>query len=65
MQKLANELQSAAATIYPVQCELTEESDILKTFEWIHTTLGQGVSVMIINANTFIKSQILGDYNNV
>lgn len=50
------------AKIYPVQCDLTRESEILNMFKWIETTIGQGVSVTINNAGTMIKSKMLGAY---
>lgn len=62
MQELADELKSSTASIYPVQCDLTNESNVLKVFEWIETTIGQGVSVLINNAGTLIKSKLLGMY---
>jgi len=31
-------------------------------FKWIETNIGQGVSIMINNAGTMIKSKILGPY---
>jgi len=58
IQEFANELQSTVAEIYPLKCDFSE-SDILKAFEWIKTTIGQGVSVLINNAETFTKSRIL------
>lgn len=61
-QELAEDLRSSAAKIYPVQCDLTRELEIMRVFEWIETTIGQGVSVLINNASIEIKSQILGVY---
>ncbi|VVC29055.1 NAD(P)-binding domain,Short-chain dehydrogenase/reductase, conserved site,Short-chain [Cinara cedri] len=59
LQELADELQSSAAKIYPVQCDLTRESDILKAFEWIETTVGEGVSVLVNNAGILTTSKLL------
>ncbi|KAE9530546.1 hypothetical protein AGLY_011008 [Aphis glycines] len=64
IQKLSNKLQSSLAKIYPVQCDLTRESEIVNLFKWIETTIGQGVSVTINNANTSIKSKILDGETN-
>jgi len=58
-QELAGDLRSSAAEVCPVRCDLTDESDVLKAFEWIETTVGQGVSVMINNAGTLTKTQLL------
>jgi len=58
-QELAKELRSSVAKIYPVQCDLTDESNVLKTFKWIETTIGQGVSVMINNAGTLMRTRLL------
>jgi len=57
-----DELQSSEAEVYPIQCDSTSESDILRAFEWIETTVGQGVSVMINNTSALVKSKILGAY---
>lgn len=62
IQELADELQSSVAKIYPVQCDLTRESDILKAFEWIETTVGEGVSVLVNNAGILTTSKLLGEY---
>jgi len=59
LQELAEDLRSSVAEIHPVQCDLTDESDVLKAFERIETTVGQGVSVMINNAGTLTKTQQL------
>lgn len=64
IQKLSNKLQSSLAKIYPVQCDLTRESEIVNLFKWIETTIGQGVSVTINNANTSMKSKILDGETN-
>ncbi|XP_060863053.1 dehydrogenase/reductase SDR family member 11-like [Metopolophium dirhodum] len=64
LQELSDELQSSVAKIYPVQCDLTRESEILNMFKWIETTIDQGVSVMINNAGTMIKSKILDGETN-
>lgn len=61
-QELFDELKSSVAKIYPVKCDLTCKVEILKTFEWIETTIGQGVSIIINNAGTLIESQLLGAY---
>lgn len=55
-------MQPSEAKVYPIQCDLTSESDILRAFEWIETTVGQGVSVMINNTGALVKSKILGAY---
>ncbi|XP_050421991.1 dehydrogenase/reductase SDR family member 11-like [Adelges cooleyi] len=59
LQGIADGLKSLPGKMYPIKCDLTNESDILKAFEWIDTELGQGVSVLINNAGTLIKSKIL------
>ncbi|XP_060841852.1 dehydrogenase/reductase SDR family member 11-like [Rhopalosiphum padi] len=64
IQKLSDELQSAVAKIYPVQCDFTRESEIVNVFKWIETTIGQGVSVTINNVGTSIKSNILDGETN-
>ncbi|NP_001156094.1 3-alpha-(or 20-beta)-hydroxysteroid dehydrogenase-like [Acyrthosiphon pisum] len=64
LQELSDELQSSVAKIYPVQCDLTRESEILKMFKWIETTIGQGVSVTINNAGIMIKSKMLDGETN-
>uniref|UniRef100_A0A2H8TR05 Dehydrogenase/reductase SDR family member 11 n=1 Tax=Melanaphis sacchari TaxID=742174 RepID=A0A2H8TR05_9HEMI len=64
LQKFTNELQSSVAKIYPIQCDLTNKSEIINVFKWIETTIGQGVSVTINNANTSINSKILDGETN-
>ncbi|XP_025425013.1 farnesol dehydrogenase-like [Sipha flava] len=65
IQELVDQLQPSPAKIYPVQCDLTCELEILKLFEWIENTIGQGVSIMINNAGSLTNSKILdGDTND-
>lgn len=64
IQELSKELQSSVAKIYPVQCDLTRESEILNVFKWIETNIGQGVSVIINNSGTLIKSNMLDGETN-
>jgi len=45
--------------LYPIRCDVKEEKDILKMFNWAALTLG-GVDVLINNAGTISKELISG-----
>lgn len=48
---------------YPLECDLTNENDILKAFKWIDDNLG-GIHFLINNAGIIRKSSILGKNND-
>lgn len=45
---------------YPLQCDLTDENDILKAFKWIDENIG-GIHFIINNAGIIRISTILGE----
>ncbi|XP_026830693.1 farnesol dehydrogenase-like isoform X2 [Ooceraea biroi] len=50
LQELAANIKDEYKTdIYPMQCDVQKEEDILKVFEWAHEKLG-GVDVLVNNA---------------
>ncbi|XP_026830691.1 farnesol dehydrogenase-like [Ooceraea biroi] len=50
LQELAANIKDEyKADIYPMQCDVQKEEDILKVFEWAHEKLG-GVDVLVNNA---------------
>ncbi|XP_046996817.1 dehydrogenase/reductase SDR family member 11-like [Schistocerca americana] len=49
VQQLARELKDAPGTLYPLQCDVTCEENVLCAFKWIKENLG-GVDVLINSA---------------
>jgi len=45
---------------YPLECDLTNENDILAAFKWIDENIG-GIHFMINNAGIIRISPILGE----
>lgn len=44
---------------YPLQCDLTDENDILKAFKWIDENIG-GIHFMINNAGIVRIATLIG-----
>lgn len=49
---------------YPLECDLTNENDILKAFKWIDNNIG-GIHFLINNAGIVRISSIMGKYCNI
>lgn len=49
VKELTSEVPEATGTLFPVQCDITQEAEIQKAFEWIESNLG-AVHVLINNA---------------
>ena len=50
--------------LYAVQCDVTKEEDIKKSFEWIETKLG-GVDILVNNAGIIRQTNLLSPDNTV
>ncbi|XP_015433468.1 PREDICTED: farnesol dehydrogenase-like [Dufourea novaeangliae] len=68
-----NKLQELAAThgkdkIYPIQCDVTKEQDILHAFKWVEEKLG-GADILVNNAGLVVPSAVIDspteDYRKV
>ncbi|XP_033217196.1 farnesol dehydrogenase-like [Belonocnema kinseyi] len=49
MEKLKNDLKNEKGAFFPIQCDVSQEEDILKAFSWIEKQL-DGVDILINNA---------------
>ncbi|XP_015433467.1 PREDICTED: farnesol dehydrogenase-like [Dufourea novaeangliae] len=68
-----NKLEELAANhgkdkIYPVQCDVTKEEEILQAFQWVEEKLG-GADILVNNAGVLIATPVIGkateDYRRV
>lgn len=60
LQQLAASLKrECKAEVYPVQCDVRLEKDILNVFKWAERELG-GVDVLINNAGVLSSQPIIG-----
>ncbi|XP_043269468.1 11-beta-hydroxysteroid dehydrogenase 1A-like [Venturia canescens] len=57
IQEIADSLKGAKGKLYAVKCDLRNENDILKAFEWTNEKLG-GVDVLVNNAGVAVTSTI-------
>nr|CAD7428618.1 unnamed protein product [Timema monikensis] len=58
-QLTVDNLRNAPGTLYPLECDLTKEEDILATFDWIKRNLG-GVDILVNNAGSGDYQTLLG-----
>ncbi|KZC11352.1 Dehydrogenase/reductase SDR family member 11 [Dufourea novaeangliae] len=63
-----NKLEELAANhgkdkIYPVQCDVTKEEEILQAFQWVEEKLG-GADILVNNAGVLIATPVI-DYRRV
>lgn len=56
---IAKHLEKASGTFYPVQCDITQEKEILEAFEFAKS-LG-GVDVLVNNAGVAFPETIIGE----
>nr|CAD7266722.1 unnamed protein product [Timema shepardi] len=59
-QLTVDNLRNAPGTLYPFECDLTKEEDILATFDWIKRNLG-GVDILVNNAGSGDYQTLLGE----
>ncbi|KDR16000.1 farnesol dehydrogenase-like [Zootermopsis nevadensis] len=55
LQEACDKLQNLPGQLYPMQCDITKEQDILNAFSWVKEHLG-GVDVMVNNAGVAHQS---------
>ncbi|XP_069683473.1 dehydrogenase/reductase SDR family member 11-like [Periplaneta americana] len=49
IQEQSAELKSASGKLYPLKCDVTNESDVKEAFKWVKSNLG-GVDILVNNA---------------
>ncbi|XP_014293145.1 farnesol dehydrogenase [Halyomorpha halys] len=54
IQELANEVKNEPGKVYPVKADLTNEQDIVNTFDWVEKTLKKPVHVLVNNAGVSV-----------
>lgn len=59
VQEACDKLQNLPGQLYPMQCDITKEQDILNAFSWVKEHLG-GVDVMVNNAGVAHQSFLAG-----
>jgi NAD(P)-dependent dehydrogenase (short-subunit alcohol dehydrogenase family) len=60
-QKLSKSLQSATGKLYPVKCDISNESEVLAAFKWVKDNLG-GVDILINNAAVATDTSLTGKW---
>ena len=59
IRQIADKLKGEKGELYPIECDVEKENDILKVFEWIEKRFG-GVDVLINNAGVLSREPIIG-----
>lgn len=49
LEELATKLNGAKGKVYPKQCDLSKEEEIVETLKWVETKLG-GIDILVNNA---------------
>ena len=60
IRDLATKLKSQKGALYPMECDVRKEEDILKVFRWTEEELG-GVDILINNAGILVAEPIIGE----
>ena len=58
-QVLSKSLESASGKLFPVKCDVSNESDVLAAFKWVKDNLG-GVDILINNAAAATDTSLTG-----
>lgn len=58
LEELQNQLEAKGKKIYPVQCDITKEEDVIAAFQWIKSNLGP-IHVLINNAGVAKPTSLL------
>lgn len=61
LEALAAKLNGAKGKVYPKQCDLNKEDDIVNSLKWVETTLG-GIDILINNAGYGKRIKIAGKF---
>lgn len=59
LEEMANSLEGEKGTFHPKQCDVTNEEEVIKTFQWIEETLGP-ISILINNAGMLKPTTLKG-----
>ena len=60
MEEFKNEMKNEKGEFFPIQCDLTNEEDILKAFDWTKKNL-RGVDILVNNAGTGYIGLLIGE----
>jgi NAD(P)-dependent dehydrogenase (short-subunit alcohol dehydrogenase family) len=60
-QELSKSLESANGKLYPVKCDISNESEVLAAFKWVKDKLG-GVDILINNAAVATGTSVTGKW---
>ncbi|XP_021929737.1 farnesol dehydrogenase-like [Zootermopsis nevadensis] len=58
VEALKNSLKSAAGKLYPLKCDVSNESEVREAFKWIKTNVG-GVDILVNNAGVASFSSLI------
>lgn len=64
LEELSANLEGAGGKLYPRQCDVTKEEELLEVFEWVNAELG-GVDILVNNAGVGAFSKIIGKHPGV
>jgi NAD(P)-dependent dehydrogenase (short-subunit alcohol dehydrogenase family) len=56
---MSKTLKTAPGKLYPVKCDVTNETDVKEAFKWIKSNLG-GVDILINNAGGDSSNTLIG-----
>jgi NAD(P)-dependent dehydrogenase (short-subunit alcohol dehydrogenase family) len=59
LQTLEKSLKSEKGKLYPLNCDVTKESEVTEAFKWIKSNLG-GVDILINNAGVGSFNHLIG-----
>jgi NAD(P)-dependent dehydrogenase (short-subunit alcohol dehydrogenase family) len=60
-QELSRSLESETGKLYPVKCDISNESEVLAAFKWVKDNLG-GVDILINNAAVSTDTSVTGKW---
>ncbi|KAF5298524.1 hypothetical protein FQA39_LY11776 [Lamprigera yunnana] len=60
LQELSEKVSTDDTKLYPIECDVTDENQILNVFEWIQSTIG-AVSILVNNAGIYNGSTTIDE----
>ncbi|XP_046748682.1 farnesol dehydrogenase-like [Diprion similis] len=60
MKELSRSLAGAKGKLYPRQCDVSKEEDLLNAFKWVNTELG-GIDILVNNAGVVKHRKVMDD----